>query len=60
MSHDKKKSKKVVAGTQVPVEAVSVTAKGSANNDQKGSGDGKGGARNAVPDTKNASKSKKR
>ena len=64
MSHDKKKSKKTVEGTRMPVETVLDTAKGAANNIQKGSGDVKTGVKNSVPDkniaSKKASKSKKR
>ena len=56
MSHDKKKSKKVVDTAHVPTETKGDTAKGS--------GDAKTGAKNAVPDTKadtkKGSKSKKR
>ncbi|GEM_PF-2883532 len=48
MSHDKKKSKKVVDNAHVPAEAVRDTVKGS--------GDMKIGAKNTVPDMKNASK----
>jgi hypothetical protein len=64
MSHDKKKSKKTVEGTRMPVETVLDTSKGAANNIQKGSGDAKTRVKNSVPDknitSKKASKSKKR